>query len=108
MKPSAQIQMSDQVKLLYYLGIFEFIRKALISLRSGRAPLGAPPWRFWAGGRASISAISCGSVQRAPRSQVVMPGGRGPQPSEASGYEPQAAERHSPLRLQDRLRRRPS
>jgi hypothetical protein len=45
---------------------------------AGRAPLGAPPWRFSAGGRASISAISCGSVQRAPRSQVVVPGGRGP------------------------------
>ena len=30
----------------------------------GRAPLGAPPWRFWAGGRASISGISSGSVQR--------------------------------------------
>src|SRR3982075_751417 len=46
----------------------------------GGAPLGAPPWRFWAGGRASISGISSGSVQRAPRSQVVVPGGRDPGP----------------------------
>ena len=38
----------------------------------------APPWRFSAGGRASISGIASGSVQRAPRSQVVMPGGRCP------------------------------
>ena len=49
----------------------------------------APPWRFSAGGRASISGIASGSVQRAPRSQVVMPGGRCPgQPahrSETSG-----------------------
>jgi hypothetical protein len=45
-----------------------------------RSPLGAPPWRFWVGGRASISGISSGSVQRAPRSQVVVPGGRGPGP----------------------------
>src|SRR5262245_14820820 len=48
----------------------------------------APPWRFWVGGRASISGISSGSVQRAPRSQVVMPGGRGPGPPGAIGYEP--------------------
>jgi len=27
-------------------------------------------------------------VQRAPRSQVVVPGGRGPGPPEASGYKP--------------------
>jgi hypothetical protein len=53
-----------------------------------RSPLGAPPWRFWAGGRASFSGISSGSVQRAPRSQVVMPGGRGPGPPGAIGYEP--------------------
>ena len=47
---------------------------------AGRSPLGAPPWRFSAGGRASISGIASGSVQRAPRSQVVMPGGRCPGP----------------------------
>jgi hypothetical protein len=62
---------------------------------AGRSPLGAPPWRFWAGVRASISGISSGSVQRAPRSQVVMPGGRGPGPPEPDGYEPSAAGRHS-------------
>jgi hypothetical protein len=39
-----------------------------------------------AGGRASISGIASGSVQRAPRSQVVVPGGRCPgQPEERSG-----------------------
>ena len=31
---------------------------------AGRSPLGAPPWRFSAGGRASISGIASGSVQR--------------------------------------------
>ena len=51
---------------------------------AGRSPLGAPPWRFSAGGRASISGISSGSVQRAPRSQVVMPGGRCPGPPESA------------------------
>ena len=53
---------------------------------AGRSPLGAPPWRFPAGGRASISGIASGSVQRAPRSQVIVPGGRCPgQPEERSG-----------------------
>jgi len=33
-------------------------------------------------------AVAFGSVQRAPRSQVVVPGGRGPGPPEASGYKP--------------------
>ena len=51
---------------------------------AGRSPLGAPPWRFSAGGRASISGISSGSVQRAPRSQVIMPGGRCPGPPESA------------------------
>src|SRR5262249_28248897 len=46
----------------------------------GRAPLGAPPWRFWARARASISGISSGPVQRAPRGRVVVPGGRDPGP----------------------------
>src|SRR6516162_4327949 len=67
---------------------------------AGRSPLGAPPWRFWAPGAALPSpwapavlqrrAGAFGSVQRAPRTQVVVPGGR--------GYEPPAAGRHSPLR----------
>ena len=64
-----------------------------------RSPLGAPPWRFWAGGRASFTGISSGSVERAPRSQVVVPGGRGPEPPGAKRLRAAAAGRHSPLRL---------
>src|SRR6266849_3087447 len=64
------------------------LRGALRPSAEGRAPLGAPPWRFSAGARASISGISSGSVQRAPRGQVVVPGGRGPGPPGADGYEP--------------------
>src|SRR5262245_24221788 len=65
---------------------------------AGRSPLGAPPWRFWASGPRfrllgrpppyNGGQLPCGSVQRAPRSQVVVPGGRGPGPPGASGYEP--------------------
>src|SRR6516225_3259828 len=38
-------------------------------------------------------------LQRAPRSQVVVPSGRLPGPPEASGYEPPAAGRHASLRV---------
>jgi hypothetical protein len=72
------------------------LARRLASHDAGRSPLGAPPRRFWASGprfshrhpplltlrRASDRA------QRAPRSQVVVPGGRGPGPPGASGYEP--------------------
>jgi hypothetical protein len=85
------------------------LARRLASHDAGRSPLGAPPWRFWAPGAALPSpwapavlqrrAVAFGSVQRAPRSQVVVPGGRGPGPPGASGYEPPAAERHSPLRV---------
>src|SRR5262245_20887822 len=56
---------------------------------AGRSPLGAPPWRFWAPGAALLSpAFAPDRLQRAPRSQVVVPGGRLPGPPETSGYEP--------------------
>jgi hypothetical protein len=65
---------------------------------AGRSPLGAPPWRFWASGPRfrllrrppsyNGGQLPSGSVQRAPRSQVIVPGGRGPGPPGASGYEP--------------------
>jgi hypothetical protein len=46
---------------------------------AGRSPLGAPPWRFWAPGAAlSSPAFASDRAQRAPRTQVVVPGGRGP------------------------------
>ena len=84
------------------------LARRLASHNAGRSPLGAPPWRFFTRGRASVSGIASGYVQRAPRSQVIVPGGRLPGPPEASGYEPPAAGRHASLRLRDRLRRRPS
>jgi hypothetical protein len=64
------------------------LARRLASHDAGRSPLGAPPWRFWAPGAALPSpwapavlqrrAGAFGSVQRAPRTQVVVPGGRGP------------------------------
>jgi hypothetical protein len=74
------------------------LARRLASHNAGRSPLGAPPWRFWAPGAALASpwapavlqrrALAFRPVQRAPRTQVVVPGGRGPEPPEASGYEP--------------------
>ena len=65
---------------------------------AGRSPLGAPPWRFWASGPrfrllrrpppCNGGHLPSGSVQRAPPSQVVVPGERGPGPPGASGCEP--------------------
>src|SRR3982075_248309 len=75
---------------------------------AGRSPLGAPPWRFSAGGRASISGIAlpdpCSELLAARSS---CRGGVAPAPP-SLGLRAAAAGRHSPLRLQDRLRRRPS
>jgi len=61
------------------------LARRLASHDAGRSPLGAPPWRFWAPGAALPSPWApaalqrrAGAVQRAPRTQVVVPGGRGP------------------------------
>jgi hypothetical protein len=83
---------------------------------AGRSPLGAPPWRFWAPGAALLSPNtrlrrSFGRhpdrSQRAPRSQVVVPGGRGPCLPRRR-LQAAAAGRHTSLRLQDVPGRRPS
>jgi hypothetical protein len=55
------------------------LARRLASHDAGRSPLGAPPWRFWASGAALPSpALPPDQLQRAPRSQVVVPGGRLP------------------------------
>src|SRR5262245_29334984 len=76
------------------------LARRLASHDAGRSPLGAPPWRFWAPGprfshrhppplplRRTLSkpaialrrrAFAPDRLQRAPRSQVVVPGGRLP------------------------------
>src|SRR5262249_9988770 len=74
------------------------LARRLASHDAGRSPLGAPPWRFWASGPRfrllrrppsyNGGHLPSGSVQRARRSQVVVPGGRGPGPPEANGYKP--------------------
>ena len=70
---------------------------------AGRSPLGAPPWRFSAGGRASISGISSGSVQRCSSQPGRSAWRAGSRTSRGRRLRAAAAGRHSPLRLQDRL-----
>ncbi len=71
---------------------------------AGRARLsGAPPWRFSAGGRASISGISSGSVQRCSSQPGRSAWRAGSRTSRGRRLRAAAAGRHSPLRLQDRL-----
>ena len=72
------------------------LARRLAAHNAGRSPLGAPPWRFFTRGRASVSGIASGYVQRAPRSQVIVPGGRLPGPPGASDYEPVAPIEHIP------------
>src|SRR5262249_52890268 len=74
------------------------LARRLASHDAGRSPLGAPPWRFWASGPRfrllrrppsyNGGQLPSGSVQRAPRSQVIVPGGRLPGPPGANGYKP--------------------
>ncbi len=70
-----------------------------------RSPLGAPPWRFWAGRRAFPSPdLRPDRLQRAPRTRVVVPAGRGAEPPGANGCEspPRDATPRSAFRIASR------
>jgi hypothetical protein len=75
---------------------------------AGRSPLGAPPWRFWAPG----PRFSHRHLRRIGHSELSHPGRNAwAATSRASWGErlrAAPAGRHASLRLQDRLRRRPS
>jgi len=85
---------------------------------AGRSPLGAPPWRFLAPGAALASPWAPAVLQRRAgalrirRASSSHPGRSawraGSRASRGERLRAAAAGRHSPLRLQDRLRRRPS
>jgi hypothetical protein len=65
------------------------LARRLASHDAGRSPLGAPPWRFLAPGpRFSHRHLRRIGHSESPRTQVVVPGGRLPEPPGASGYEP--------------------
>ena len=80
------------------------LARRLASHDAGRSPLGAPPWRFWASGPRfrllrrlpsyNGGQLPSGSVQRAPRRQVVVPGRRIPGPPGGGRLRP--ARRRTP------------
>ena len=90
------------------------LARRLASHNAGRSPLGAPPWRFWAlrvprfppRRPPQLVLRQADRLQRAPRVQVLVPGGRGPY---LPGQRLRAATagRHTSLRIQDASRTRP-
>ena len=74
---------------------------------AGRSPLGAPPWRFSAGGRASISGIASGSVQRSSSQPGHHAWRAVSRTSRARGYEPRPQDATPRSAFQDRLRKTP-
>ena len=74
---------------------------------AGRSPLGAPPWRFSAGGRASISGIASGSVQRSSSQPGRHAWRAVSRTSRARGYEPRPQDATPRSAFQDRLRKTP-
>src|SRR5262249_11256672 len=91
----------------YHDAIRPALARRLASLGVGRSPLGAPPWRFFTRGRASVSGIT--RIRAASSSQPGRSAWRAGAPAAPGPRLPaDAAGRHASLRLQDRLRRRPS
>ena len=79
---------------------------------AGRSPLGAPPWRFFTRGRASVSfgarrpktAGICLRIRAASSSQPGRSAWRATsRASRGERLRAAAAERHASLRIQDRL-----
>jgi hypothetical protein len=84
------------------------LARRLASNNVGRSPLGAPPWRFLGSGSALPSAaFPPQRVQRAPRGAGRSAWRSVPVPPEHA-VTSRTAGRHTSLRPQDRLRRRPS
>jgi hypothetical protein len=90
------------------------LARCLASHDAGRSPLGAPPWRFWAlrvprfplRRPPQLTLRQADRSQRAPRVQVLVPGGRGPY-LPGQRLRAAAAGRHTSLRIQDASRTRP-
>jgi hypothetical protein len=85
------------------------LARRLASHNAGRSPRGAPPWRFLGSGSALPSAaLPPQRVQRAPRGTGLIAWRADSRASRTLRLRAAAAGRHTLLRLQDRLRRRPS
>jgi hypothetical protein len=79
------------------------LARRLASHNAGRSPLGAPPWRFFTRGRASVSGIIF-RIRAASSSQPGRSAWRATsRASRGQQLRAAAAGRHASLRLQDRL-----
>jgi hypothetical protein len=83
------------------------LRGATRTLRSVRSPLGAPPWRFLAGGRASVCDISF-ATRAASSSQPSRSAWRAGSRTSRARLRAAAAGHHTSLRLWTVSGRRPS
>src|SRR5262249_52890670 len=91
----------------YHDAIRQALARRLASHNAGRSPLGAPPWRFFTRGRPSVPGMT--RIRAASPSQPGHSAWRATsRASRGKRLQATAAGRHAPLRLQDRLRRRPS
>ena len=78
------------------------LARRLASHNAGRSPLGAPPWRFFTRGRASVSGMT--RIRRASSSQPGRSAWRAAsRASRGERLRAVAAGRHASLRIQDRL-----
>src|SRR5262249_38124167 len=79
------------------------LARRLASHDAGRSPLGAPPWRFFTRGRASLTGIRAGSVTASSSQPGRSAWRAASRASRGQRLQAAAAGRHASLRIQDRL-----
>ena len=79
------------------------LARRLASHNAGRSPLGAPPWRFFTRGRASLTGICAGSVTASSSQPGRSAWRAASRASRGQRLQAAAAGRHASLRIQDRL-----
>jgi hypothetical protein len=100
--PVGRIMCVTDARERAYDAIRQALARRLASHDAGRSPLGAPPWRFFTRGRASVSGIT--RIRAASSSQPGRSAWRATsRASRGEQLRAAAAGRHASLRLQDRL-----
>ncbi len=101
--PVGRIMCVTDARERAYDAIRQALARRLASHDAGRSPLGAPPWRFFTRGRASVSGIIF-RIRAASSSQPSRSAWRATsRASRGKRLRAAAAGRHASLRLQDRL-----
>jgi hypothetical protein len=101
--PVGRIMCVKDARERAYDAIRQALARRLASRNAGRSPLGAPPWRFFTRGRASVTGIIF-RIRAASSSQPGRSAWRAAsRASRGERLRAAAAGRHASLRLQDRL-----